>query len=250
MIGLNQGAAQLKASNIKGRNPLADVRVRKALFQAVDTVTLSQRVMKGLSKPTASIVAPQIQGYDPALAEVIAPYDPDQARKLLAEAGYPEGFEIGFSCPNDAHMNTEQICQALTGMWARIGVKVNLTCQPQSLHMRMLINGDADLYLIGYANTPQLNAFSILNNLLRKGGFFNAGGYFNPKVDELIGKIATELDDEKRQKMMAEALVITKRDFAMLPLHQDPLVWAQSKSLDIIQMPDSKFRAWWARFKN
>jgi peptide/nickel transport system substrate-binding protein len=248
IIGLNQGAPQLKASNIKGRNPLADVRVRKALQQGIDSRTLSQRVMKGLSKPTASIVAPEIQGYDPVLSEVIAPYDPDQAKKLLVEAGYPDGFEIGLSCPNDQHVNTEQVCQALTSMWARIGVKVNLTSQPSALHNRMLLNGDADLYLIGWANTPQMNAFSILNNVLKKGGTYNPGGYYNPKVEELVGQLAGELDEGKRQKMMTEALLIQKRDFAVISLHQDPIVWAKRKNLHVVQMPDNKLRAWWGRF--
>ncbi len=249
LIGLNQGAEELKGSNVKGRNPLSDVRIRQALHQAIDTNTLSERIMRGLSKPTASVVANQIKGYTPVLDEVTDPYDPDQARKLLAEAGYPEGFEIGFSCPNDNNINSEQICQALSAMWARIGIKVNLVSQPGSLHIRTMLDGDADLYLMGWANTPQLDAFSILNNVLRKGGRWNPGGYFNPEVENLIAQLEKELDAEKREKIMSEALLIQKKDFGLIPLHRDPLIWAKRKDLEITQMPDYKVRLWWARFK-
>ena len=166
MFGLNQGTPKLNSSSVAGRNPLADKRVREALNRAVDRETLSRRVMRGLSKPTISIVAPEIQGWHPSLADDKAPYDPDRAKKLLAEAGYPEGFEIGMDCPNDQYVNPELICQAVASMWARIGIKANLTAQPTAPYTRKMLNGEADVYLIGWANTPQLNAFAILNNVI------------------------------------------------------------------------------------
>jgi peptide/nickel transport system substrate-binding protein len=167
----------------------------------------------------------------------------------LAEAGYPEGFEIGCSCPNDHHVNSEQICQALSSMWARIGIKVNLTSQPGSLHIKRLLSGKADIYLLGWANTPQLDAFSILNNVFRKSGRYNPGGYFNPKLENVVAQLEKEMDPEKRQKLMTEALLIQKHDFAIIPLHRDPLIWGKRKDLDVILSPDYKFRIWWSRFK-
>ena len=181
MWGFNQAAPELKSSNIRGKNPFADIRVREALYRALDNNALSQRIMRGMSKPTASVIAPQIQGYDPSLAETIAPYDPEAARKLLADAGYPNGFEVAMDCSTDEFVNAEQLCQATAAMWARIGVKVNLTAQPGSNYNRKLLAGECDLYIIGWANTPQLNAFSILNNVMRKGGRWIPGGYSNPK---------------------------------------------------------------------
>lgn len=247
MFGFNQAAAQLKTSNVKDRNPFADARVREALYRAVDVDTLAQRIMRGLAKPTASIIAPQIQGYDPSLAEVIAPYQPDAARKLLADAGYPTGFEVGMDCSTDEFVNAEQLCQAVAAMWARVGVKVNLTAQPGSLYNRKLLAGESDLYLIGWANTPQLNAFSILNNVVRKGGRWNPGGYSNARVNELVEAIATELDDTTRQKMLVEALMIQKREFAYIPTHQEPLVWAVRKGFQVHQAADNKVRLWWSK---
>lgn len=119
MLGLSQGAPKLNSSNLKDKNPLADKSVREALTRAIDKDTLSRRVMRGLSKPTATIVAPQIQGRDPTLAENKAPYDPERAKKLLAQAGYPDGFELGMDCPNDEYVNAELVCQAVAAMWAR-----------------------------------------------------------------------------------------------------------------------------------
>ncbi len=247
MFGLNQGAAKLNNSNIKDRNPFADIRVREALTRAIDRETLGRRVMRGLAKPTTAIVAPEIQGWDASLTQDIAPYDPERAKKLLAEAGYPDGFEVGMDCPNDQYVNPELICQAAASMWARIGVKVNLTAQPTAQYTRKMLNGEADIYLIGWANTPQLNAFAILNNVIRKGGRYNPGGYDNAKVNELIGQIASELDDAKRLAMTVEALARQKKDFAMVPLHQDPLVWAIRKGVQVPLMPDIKVRLWHVR---
>jgi peptide/nickel transport system substrate-binding protein len=244
MWGFNQAAPELKSSNIKGRNPFADIRVREALYRALDNNTLSQRIMRGMSKLTASVVAPQIQGYDPSLAETMAPYDLEAARKLLAEAGYPNGFEVSMDCSTDEFVNAEQLCQATAAMWARIGVKVNLTALPASQYNRKLLAGECDLYIIGWANTPQLNAFSILNNVMRKGGRWNPGGYSNARIDELVQKIATEVDDNERQKMLVEALMLQKRDFAYIPMHQEPLVWAVRKGFQVHQAPDNKVRLW------
>lgn len=100
------------------------------------------------------------------------------------------------------------------------------------------------MYLIGWANTPQLNAFAILNNVIRKGGRYNPGGYNNPQVNELVAQIATELDDAKRLRMTVEALSIQKDDFAMIPLHQDPLVWGLRKGVHVPLMADNKVRLW------
>ena len=233
MWGFNQAAPELKSSNIRGKNPFADIRVREALYRALDNNALSQRIMRGMSKPTASVIAPQIQGYDPSLAETIAPYDPEAARKLLADAGYPNGFEVAIEATTDEFVNAEQLCQATAAMWARIGVKVNLTAQPGSNYNRKLLAGECDLYIIGWANTPQLNAFSILNNVMRKGGRWNPGGYSNPKIDELVQKIASEVDDNERQKMLVEALLLQKREFAYIPMHQEPLVWAARKGFPV-----------------
>lgn len=249
LLGLNQGAAQLNASDIKGKNPLADQRVRKALTQGIDFKTLTARILRGLTKPTANLVAPQIQGYDAALSDPLVPYDQDAAKALLADAGYPNGFELGMDCPSDRYVNAEQVCQAIATMWARIGVRARLTVQPMTPYLKKMLGGGADVYMIGWANSPQLDAYVMLNSVLHtkggKSGAWNPGGYSNPRLDELATKVSSELDMAKRQEMISEAFTIHRQDFGSIPLYLEPLAWATRTGVNVVQTADNKVRLWW-----
>jgi len=249
-LALNQGPAEPHESNIKGKNPLKDVRVRKALYQAIDIESIYSRLMRGKSRNTGNFVAPEIRGYDPAL-DPRFPYNPDAAKKLLAEAGYPDGFEIGLDCTNDRYVNDEKIGQAVASMWARIGVKPKLMVQSSSVVMPKGMSGKSDIWMFGWATLPMMDAYSVLAQILssprEKLGVFNPGGYKNPKVDELIDKISVELDEPKRVKMISEAFKIAKEDVVLLPFHQQPLSWAVRDNVKIIQTGDNMPRLWYAR---
>lgn len=251
LLGLNQGAAQLNVSDIKDKNPLADLNVRKALTQAIDVKTLTARVLRGLAEPTANLVAPQIQGYDPALSEPLARYDQAAAKTLLASAGYPNGFELGMDCPSDRYVNAEQVCQAIAAMWARTGVRAKLTIQSVTPYLKKVLSGGSDVYMIGWANSPQLDAYVMLNSVLHtkggKSGAWNPGGYSNSKLDELTKSVSSELDMAKRQKMISEAFTIHRQDFGSIPLYLEPLVWATRKGVDVVQTADNKVRLWWIK---
>lgn len=247
---LNQGPAEPLESNIKGRNPLKDPRVRKALYQAIDMESIRTRLMRGKSRNTGNFVAPEIRGYDPAL-DPRFPYDVEAAKKLLTEAGYPDGFEIGLDCTNDRYVNDEKIGQAIVPMWAKIGVKAKLMVQSASIVMPKGMSGKSDIWMVGWATLPMMDAYSTLANLLSsprgKLGTFNPGGYKNPQVDELIDKIGVELDESKRVKMISEAFKMAKEDNVVLPLHQQPLSWAVRDNVKIIQTADNMPRLWYAR---
>ncbi|WP_340109392.1 ABC transporter substrate-binding protein [Pikeienuella sp. HZG-20] len=249
-LGLNQGSPELNSSSVKGENPLADVRVRQAIYQAINIDALNEKVMRGLAKPTGILVAKEIQGYDAELAPRAAPYDVDAARALLAEAGYPDGFDVGMDCPNDRYVNPDQVCQAIAAMLAKVGVDVNYTSSTKSIYFNKMLSGGADIYLFGWASTPQLDAYALLNSVMhsksgKQRGKWNPGGYENARLDELVEKIQVEIDMDKRQEMISEAFRLHKEDYGTIALYQQPLTWAAKKEVEALQLADNKIRLWW-----
>jgi len=247
-LNFNPGAPKLNDSNITDKNPLADVRVRQALHQALNFDLLASRIMRGMTKPTGMFVAPQVQGYTAALDKPTVPFDVAAAKKVLAEAGYPNGFEVGFDCPIGNYVNSEQLCQAIAVMWSQIGVKANVSMIPFSNYSSKVLSKKSDIFLLGWANSPQLDAFSFVNNFMSSKGTWNPGGYSNPEVDALIEKIRVEQDMDRRLKLMAEAFGIYKADFGTIPLYAEPLVWGIKKNLTMFQAPDNLVRLYWSRF--
>src|SRR5215813_10680893 len=131
-LGMDQKRDELLFSSVKGKNPFKDKRVRQAFYQAIDIEAIKTRVMRGTSTPTALMVAPVVNGFVPELNKRL-PYDATAAKKLLADAGYPAGFELTMNCPNDRYVNDAEICQAIAGMLARIGVKINLLAETKAI---------------------------------------------------------------------------------------------------------------------
>ncbi|MDH3668758.1 MAG: ABC transporter substrate-binding protein [Paracoccaceae bacterium] len=248
MLGFNYGDT-LHDSNLTDANPLQDLRVRQALNMAIDMDLIQKKVMRGKSRNAGLLVAPPVPGYDAALDER-SPADPAAAKALLAEAGYPDGFEVGFDCPNDRYVNDEEICQAVTAMWARIGVKAALNAQTKSKHFEKVLAGTSDIYMVGWATLPMLDSYSVLSALLHtksdRMGAWNPGGYSNPKIDELTDKVAVELDQAMRTAMMSEALGLAKDDVAIISLHQQPLAWAVRDGVNLKVTADNKPRLWYA----
>ena len=247
MLGMNFGEA-LHNSNVTDKNPLRDLRVRQALNTAINMDLIHEKVMRGKSRNSALLVAPAVPGYS-AKADVRVKSDATLAKQLLAEAGYPDGFEVGFDCPNDRYVNDEEICQAITAMWARIGVKAQLTAQTKSKHFTKTLAGESDIFMVGWATLPMLDSYSVLSALLHtrgdRMGAWNPGGYSNLKIDELTDKVAVELDPDKRTAMMTEALTIARDDVAMIPLHQQPLAWGIRDGVHLKVSSDNKPRLWY-----
>lgn len=243
----------LYESDVKGKNPFQDKKVREALYRGIDIDAMQKRAMRGLSRNTGAMVAPAIPGYAPS-QESRLPFDPEGAKKLLADAGYPNGFTFNLNCMNDGYVNEEEICQAVASMWSRIGLKPNAAIAPRSVQTPKRVKGDFDVVTLGWANEPMIDAYSILIQVIRSknatGGVFNWGNWGSPKIDELTDKAGVELDTPKRVKMMAEALQIVHDDIMFLPLHQQPMAWAARKSVDtIVQLSDNKPRLWFTTIK-
>ncbi|MDT4863961.1 Heme-binding protein A [compost metagenome] len=199
--------------------------------------------MRGAATPAALLIGPGINGFDPSMDKRL-PYDPEIAKKLLAEAGYPNGFEVGMNCPNDRYVNDGNICQAVAANLARIGVKVNLQVETKGTYFPKILKRDTSFYLLGWSPSTY-DAHNVLNALIRcvddKGsGQFNLGAYCNPKVDELTLKIQSETDQAKRNAMIKEAFTLHSNDVGHLPLHQQALAWGVANNVQLTQRADNQ----------
>lgn len=241
-LGMDQKRDELLYSNVKGKNPFKDKRVRQAFYQAIDINGIQRTVMRGASKPTALMVGPGINGFDDAMNTRL-PYDPEAAKKLLADAGYPNGFEVALNCPNDRYVNDGAICQAVAANLARVGVKINLQAETKGTYFPKILRRDTSFYMLGW--TPgTYDSHNALNALMRcvddKGsGQFNLGSYCNPKVDELTLKIQSETDKPKRDALIKDAFKLHTDDIGHLPLHQQALAWGVASNVTLVQLADN-----------
>jgi peptide/nickel transport system substrate-binding protein len=251
-LGMDQKRDELLMSNVKGKNPFKDKRVRQAFYQAIDIEAIKTRIMRGTSTPTALMVAPVVNGFAPELNKRL-PYDPEGAKKLLADAGYAGGFEVGMNCPNDRYVNDAEICQAVAGMLARIGVKVNLVAETKAIFFPKALRRDVSFYMLGWTpdSLDSHNAlFALMASPAEGGqGQFNLGTYSNPRLDELTNRIAAENNPQKRQALIAEAFKLHADDIGHLPLHQQPLVWGMKKNVDVVLLANNFNHLKWVVIK-
>ena len=250
-LGMDQKRDELLYSSVKGKNPFKDKRVRQAFYQAIDIEGIKRTVMRGAANPSALMVGPGINGFDAAVKRL--PFDVEAAKKLMADAGYPAGFEVTMNCPNDRYVNDGEICQAVAANLSRINVKINLQAETKGTYFPKILRRDTSFYMLGW--TPgTYDSHNALNGLMRcaddKGsGQFNLGSYCNPKVDELIAKIQSETDKTKRQAFIAEAFKLHTDDIGHLPLHQQALAWGVSKKVDLVQLADNFMFFKWMNVK-
>ena len=247
-FGFDMNREELLYSDVKGKNPFKDLRVRRAFYQAIDIEAIKRSVMRGNSWPAGVVMSPYLTGA-PKDLNTRLPFDPEASKKLLAEAGYPNGFSVGLSCPNERYVYDENICLAVVSMLAKVGVKIEPQIEPTAKWSQRLNNLDVSMYMIGHAGLPTADAYSTLSEVIatRGGGMggLNAGRYSNPKFDDLLKRIEREVDSTKREAMIRDALQIAKDDIAFIPLHQQPIVWASKKGIDLKQAPDNRLRLWY-----
>ena len=248
-INMDQHRNELQDSDVKGRNPFKDVRVRKAVAQAIDMGAIRDRIMGGTSHNAGIMVAPGINGYDKSLDERL-PYDLDGAKKLLAEAGYPSGFEVGMDCSNDRYVNDEKICQAIVGMLGRAGIKVKLNAQTRAKFFEKVLARNTSMAMLGW-QPLSYDAHSTLQDVMNtpegKVGTYNVGNYANGKVDELTAKVEVETDPAKRQALISEAFTIHKADVGHIPLHQAGLAWGVRKGVTVPLRSDDSLELKWVK---
>jgi peptide/nickel transport system substrate-binding protein len=252
-LNMDSLRAELLYADVKGRNPFKDARVRKAFYQAIDIEAIRTKVMCGMAEPAASLISPLLFVRVGELARWR--YDPREAKRLMIEAGYPEGFRLTMDCPNDRYVNDEEICRAVATMLARIGVRVAVNALPKARYFEKA--GPTKKYrssfnLLGW--TPaSLDSWNVLAKVIGcrdengNGATFNFGGYCNPKIDALARKILVELDPAKRDAMILEAFRTLHEDVGVIPLHQQFLAWGVAKDVDIAQRADNQVLFYLAR---
>ncbi|RTL18143.1 MAG: ABC transporter substrate-binding protein [Burkholderiales bacterium] len=243
---MDEGSDELRDSNIKGRNPFKDKRVREAMNLALDREAIKRSIMRGLSVPGALMVPPGANGWEAALDTPLKA-DPDKARRLLAEAGYPQGFELPLHCPNDRYVNDEAVCQAAVSMWTKIGVKARLIATPFVTHSQTFQRNESAFYMLGWS-TPTYDAQLTLQALAHTrtagaDGNFNFGKLSDAKLDALIQQIKTEPDTAKRNAQIREALLRVRDEYFFIPIHHQIRPWAMKPSVSTLHRSNDYFEA-------
>jgi len=205
-------------------NPLRDVRVRRAIYQAIDMGTITRVVLRNSTVAAGIPIGQAIGGFVAAANERL-PFDPDASRRLLAEAGYPNGFRLTLNCPNNRYINDEAICQAATAMLQRVGIQARLDAMPFGRFLQRGGAGEYQFYLLGW--TP--GNFDITNparELLGEGSF-NWGRFRDEQMNALAAEIGTiSPDNPRRQELAAQYWARFRELLPMVPLHQEPQIFA------------------------
>jgi peptide/nickel transport system substrate-binding protein len=210
---------------------------------AIDREAIKRNIMRGLSIPAGVMVAPGVNGNSPDI-DVPTKADSDGAKKLLAEAGYPDGFEVRMNCPNNRYVNDEEICQAVVAMWARIGVKAQLMAENMATFSLKFQNFDSSLYLLGWGVATYDAQYTIQSLVRTKStgadGNYNFSKISDPVVDRLTDAMKTETDVAKRNAMLREALIRIKDEVLLIPIHHQMRPWAMKAGVTTVHRSDDR----------
>ncbi len=250
MLGFGHDHEVLKYGADAGApNPFADVRVRQAVAHAINVPAILQTIMRGNAEPASQLVPLGMRGFAEGLGPRPA-HDPERARALLAEAGYPDGFSFGLKCTNDRYLNDEAVCQAVVTMLAQVGIEAELEAVPVRTYWPRLREDDFDMYLLGWGSgtfDAEHPVRFLVHTPGERLGTWNFGGYSNPRVDELLPAIQSEIDEPARQAMLDEVAGIVAEDMVYVPLYVQPLLWGVREGVSLTQRPDDFFMLRWVR---
>ena len=250
-IGMDQARDELLYSSVKGKNPFKDVRVRQALYHAIDIDAINKTTMRGLSRPSGAIL-PSPKTSTPDIEKRL-PFDREKAKKLLSDAGYPQGFEVTLDCPNNRYVNDERICQALAAMWSQVGVATKVNAMPRATYFPKLEKTDTSLFMLGWGGASTDGIFTlqpVLSTYNGKGdGDFNYGRYTNAKVNELTAKVKFDMNQERRLGLIREALLAQNAEVNLIPLHRQVIPWASRTTINVPHRADNFVTPYWTTLK-
>jgi peptide/nickel transport system substrate-binding protein len=246
-FGFDQGSAELRSSNMKGRNPFKDKQVRQAIAYAIDIEPILRPLMGELLIPAGMLAAPGANGYIPELDQP-PPHDPEKARALLAEAGYPDGFSVTLDCPIDYGDDEVATCRGVAEQLGVVGIEIHINYLAQeAFDAKLYRHRQSDFFLEG-GHMPPDSETSLIEWFSHN--YWNPTGYTNPRVDELIEKIKTEMVTYARDAYLEEAWRTVTDDLVYLPVRHGVSVFAMRKDLDIPPDPWDVPRFRLARFKD
>ncbi len=248
-IGLDQARDQLLYSDVKGKNPFKDVRVRKALYQAIDIETIKTKLMNGQSAPTGAVVPSPLGDYNDAAIEARLPFDLAAAKKLLADAGYPSGFEFALDCTNNRYVNDERICVTLASQWAKLGLKVKVNSQPKAIIFNKLEKLDTSAYMFGWGGSIT-DAEPIFTTHFRNRGAngqgeYNRGNFKDDELDALVLASSKEADPKKREALVKKAFLREQEQIHYIPLHRQFIPWAARSNVTVVHRADNWLELRW-----
>lgn len=221
------------------KNPFMDLRVRRAMSMAIHRAAIAERVMEGLAVPAANIVSPDVFGHNAALKS--EPYNPEGAKRLLAEAGYPQGFKVTLAGPNNRYINDEQVLQTVAQLLTRVGIATRVEAAPMSAFLGRVRKEETSFALLGWGSFA---ADLALRSLVAtptpdKGwGAWNWGRYSNSKVDALMEQALASVDRDKREALASAANTLAMNDLAFIPLHHQVVSWAMRANLNYTPRTD------------
>jgi peptide/nickel transport system substrate-binding protein len=237
-LGFDQSRDELQFSDVKGRNPFKDVRVRRAIYQAIDVDAIVSKVLRGQATATGAFFSRLVDGYVPELDRRL-PYDPSAARALLKDAGYADGFAVSLDCVNVAFRVA--VCQAVAGMLAQVGIRTNIQVFPTATFFPRLTQATTSFFEFGWS--PLTDAWPSLNAIVRSHsddgvGTFNGGRYSNPALDKIIDAIRVEPDAGRRKQLVGDALRVMNAELPLIPLYRRTLTWAMRPDISVAQWPN------------
>jgi peptide/nickel transport system substrate-binding protein len=248
-IGMDQGRDELLYSSVKGKNPMKDIRVRKALYSAIDVESIRARTMNGLALPTGAMSPSPLGAFNDAELERRLPFDRTLARNLLVQAGYGDGFDLTLDCPNNRYINDEAICVAVAAMWSQVGVRTKVNAMPRAQYFPKLEKLDTSAYLFGWGGTIWDMEVTITPVLHSRGaggvGYFNFANYINPKLDGLAEASSRERDPGKREGLIKAVLKEQGEQVHYIPLHRQVIPWAMRSDVNAVHRPDNWLEWQW-----
>jgi len=249
-LGFDQSRNELEFSDVKGRNPFKDLRVRRAVYQAIDIDAIVSKVLRGQATATGTYLSPLVDGSLKELDHRL-PYDPAAARKLLKEAGYSDGFAVTLDCVNAAYRAA--VCQAIAGMLAQVGIRTTFQPWPTATFFPKLTQATTSFFEFGWS--PLTDAWPTLYAIAHSygadgAGTFNGGRFSIPKLDQTIDAIRVDPDIKHRRQLVGDALRIMEADLPLIPLYRRTLTWVMRPDIEVAQWPNDILELRFVQIRN